>query len=127
MLTKFYPNAKPVWPERLNEEDLDIDVNILPEAVIDEISAPDTSITSITTTRAESTVQHQKEDVITKEKKESSEINPVRSDRFFSAVDTACAGMLFFRFRNNVSPVDLITKVFGKNHYYYFIILFFQF
>jgi tRNA(Ser,Leu) C12 N-acetylase TAN1 len=32
-----------------------------------------------------------------------------RKDRFFQAVDTACSGVIFIRFKSNISPLDFMT------------------
>lgn len=34
-----------------------------------------------------------------------------RKDRTFQAVDTACGGMIFYRFRVNIKPTDFIEKM----------------
>jgi hypothetical protein len=42
------------------------------------------------------------------------EKDPSRKDKKFQAVDAACGGLVFYRFRVNVKPTDFIIALMGN-------------
>jgi hypothetical protein len=84
-IAKLFPNRQSTW-ERL-EDDLDVD-----ESFIGQSNSGDE-----------------------KAKKEKGGDEEGRKDKVLEAVDSGCSGLLFLRFRVDVTPTHFIQKLIGKN------------
>ncbi|RUP47310.1 hypothetical protein BC936DRAFT_145872, partial [Jimgerdemannia flammicorona] len=95
-LQLLFPAHQAVW-ERF-EGKLDVDESF----ILQEGAAAD----------PKETEPNEKEDIaIEGEPKSEGEARNTRKDRRFQAVDAACGGLVFFRFRVNVTPVEFMCKV----------------
>jgi hypothetical protein len=84
-IAKLFPNCQPTW-ERF-EEDLDVD-----ELFLKESNSGDE-----------------------KAKKEKGGNEEGKKDKVLEAVDSGCSGLLFLRFRVDVTPTYFMQKLIGRN------------
>lgn len=92
-LEELFPDAESTWRPSLVESELEIDLSLIKDDI------------QVMTNEVE-------QKGIVKEKGNTEE-RP-RKNKKIQAVDTGCAGLLFFRFRVNVKPTEFMDTVFGE-------------
>lgn len=97
-LNLIYGEVKAVWRERIRVEDLDVDVRFCSDGE-DEKDEKD----------GDKVNEEEKMNINEKD-------NTKRKDRIIQAVDSGCSGLLYFRFRNDVDPVDFMRKLLTHLH-----------
>ncbi|TPX71370.1 hypothetical protein SpCBS45565_g01134 [Spizellomyces sp. 'palustris'] len=101
-LPLLFPEHKTVWTSRPHA--LDIDLKI--------VGAPDQKSGGAQEDTGRDA--DDSEDEINETREESADS---KNDRKFQAVDAACGGVLFIRFRVDTDPVDFVVKLFGGQSY----------
>ncbi|KAJ3299455.1 THUMP domain-containing protein 1 [Borealophlyctis nickersoniae] len=106
-LPALFPDYKTVWTAPAAT--LDIDLDIINDAESESDPDSDEPAPRSATTGVDSQTSTEADG---ESKAPNGSNDAARPDRRFQAVDAACSGLLFLRFRVDVSPLDFVLKLF---------------